>query len=388
MSRSSSVARGVRAVLVAALAGAAGLYPAGTSQAATPVAITCGAVLHQNAYLAADLTCPQGNGITVDADISIDLQGHYLKGPGDSGTSGVTVIYPASLKITHGRLTGWLSGLHLVNPYPPPSQGKAQTTTIVAVTFLSNGSGVTTGATRIPGAPIPRMTIWRSWFVDNTYGLGTDFGDTSVTVSDGAFENNNVGIYESSFGASHRINVSKTALIDNDYGMICQSAVCNVSNNTFTDNPVAVQTNKADTLMTLTGNAITGSTQTGVNITDTTNAVVTGNTISRSAVGIAFTNGSGSIADNVLADNGQGVQLLVPTDRSHYPLARVTGNRVSESGSEGIRLDGGSGAGIGGNTVVNNGSYGIYAPGAVDLGSNHASGNGTIPPCVGVVCAP
>ena len=388
MSRSEVVARGLRALLVTAVCGAAGLSSAATAQAATPVAITCGAVLHQDAYLGADLTCPEGNGITVDADISIDLQGHYLKGPGDGGTVGVTVIYPASLKITHGRLTGWLTGLALVNPYPPPTQPKAQSTTIIAVTFLSNGSGVNTGATHIPGAPVPRMTIWRSWFVDNTFGLGGGGGDTSVTVAGGAFEKNDVRIFESAFGASNRLSLSNTALTDNDVGLICRSAVCDVSSNTFTANPVAVQTDSQDTLLTLTGNTMTGSTQEAVNIVNTANAVVTGNNVSRSAVGITLVNSSGNIANNVLSANGRGVQLLVPADRSQFPLARVTGNRISGSVVDGIRLDGGSGAAIGENTVINNGSYGIYAPGAVDAGGNHASGNGLTPQCVGVVCRP
>lgn len=387
MSRSKSVARGVRAALVAGLLGTAGLVTAEPAQASTPVAITCGAVLHQDAYLPADLTCPEDNGITVDADISIDLRGHYLKGSGSGGTVGVSVVYPANLKITHGRLTGWLVGLAVVAPYPLPP-GRAQHTTIIAVTFLSNGSGVITSAIHIPGAPIAQMTIWRSWFVDNTFGLGGGGGDSAVTVAGGAFERNDVGVYEAAFGTSNRLDLSKTSFTENNVGLMCKSAVCNASNNTFTDNPVAVQTDGQDALPTLTGNTVTGSTQGAANINDTRNAVVTGNTISSSSVGINFAGSSGSISNNMLTGNGQGVQLLVPSDRSLYPLARVTGNRVSGSVQEGIRLDGGSGAAIGGNAVVDNGSYGIYTPGAVDLGGNHASGNKSTPQCVGVICTP
>ena len=41
---------------------------------------------------------------------------------------------------------------------------------------------------------------------------------------------------------------------------------------------------------------------------------------------------------------------------------------------------------IGGNDARNNTGWGIYAPGATDLGGNTAAHNGNQPQCVGVVC--
>ena len=44
-----------------------------------------------------------------------------------------------------------------------------------------------------------------------------------------------------------------------------------------------------------------------------------------------------------------------------------------------------AGVEVGNNTAKKNGGYGIYAPGAVDLGGNIASGN-ALGDCVGVSC--
>ena len=44
------------------------------------------------------------------------------------------------------------------------------------------------------------------------------------------------------------------------------------------------------------------------------------------------------------------------------------------------------GVSLGANRAIANKRYGIYAPGAIDLGNNRARRNGHSPQCVGVVC--
>ena len=66
-------------MLVAALVGGAAAL-AGPASAAVPV--TCGAVLDTDGYLSADLSCPAGNGIYLELDVTLDLRGHRLIGPG------------------------------------------------------------------------------------------------------------------------------------------------------------------------------------------------------------------------------------------------------------------------------------------------------------------
>ena len=65
--------------------------------------------------------------------------------------------------------------------------------------------------------------------------------------------------------------------------------------------------------------------------------------------------------------------------------SRAVGNVLTKNAGTGITTDL-PGLPVGDNTATKNGGYGIYAPGAVDLGGNIAFGN-TLGQCVGVVCA-
>ena len=138
---------------------------------------------------------------------------------------------------------------------------------------------------------------------------------------------------------------------------------------------------------------------------------LTGNTIKGSEIGSWIWHlGGGSYSDNNFIDNKVGVQLAelsasvilqrnsfrrngvgltgTASDSGGYGTAIVKENRFSENG-DGIYLPldevDPSYHQIGGNVAIANTRYGIYAPGAQDLGGNVAARNGQ--PCVGVVCA-
>ena len=94
-----------------------------------------------------------------------------------------------------------------------------------------------------------------------------------------------------------------------------------------------------------------------------------------------FSQGSATLTNNRFKRNGTGVLGV-----GGYNVT-LTGNRFNENG-DGVYLpddDELRTASIGSTNAYQNTRYGIYAPGATDLGGNRAWQNGK--PCVGVVCS-
>ena len=97
--------------------------------------------------------------------------------------------------------------------------------------------------------------------------------------------------------------------------------------------------------------------------------IVENNTFKQNEVGVVFTRSAPLPGDPLPTADG----------------SRAVGNVLTKNMGTGIQTDL-PGLAVGGNTATKNGGYGIYAPGAVDLGGNIAFGN-TLGQCVGVVCA-
>ena len=95
------------------------------------------------------------------------------------------------------------------------------------------------------------------------------------------------------------------------------------------------------------------------------------------------------VENNTFKQNTIGVHFTRTWYPEQTPLtaagSRAVGNLFVKNSGSGIQTDL-PGLEVGGNTAKNNGGYGIYAPGAIDLGGNVAFGN-TLGQCVGVVCA-
>ncbi len=89
----------------------------------------------------------------------------------------------------------------------------------------------------------------------------------------------------------------------------------------------------------------------------------------------------------VFRDNTEGAVFdgSVPPDSEMWHPGRAVNNVFVGNSSNGIRSEI-PGLEVGGNTARRNGGYGIYAPGAVDLGMNVASRN-RLGQWVGVVCS-
>ena len=381
----------VRAVLTTGLMALASLGAAPAEAApvapAAPVAITCGAVLHQDAYLAADLTCPIGNGVTVAASLSIDLQGHHLTGS-RSGV-GITIDYPANVKVTHGRLTGWGTGLTTVLPEPVP-QPADPSITVIAVTFLDNGTGIAPGDLARPDSIYAEeYTVFRSWFVGNDVGAGGVEGAVGITVSGATFRDNQVAISQEGDAEtdSGYLTLADSELSHNRVGVYCYGSLCDLQRNSFSANPTAVQTDYFYTNVLMTGNTVTGS-AIAVDLHDTSYGALEGNTFTGNNTAVSYYEGGGSVRDNVFASNGK---ALTMTDVSIYdcgsvcPTTPISGNRVSNNTGDGIVITD-SNVSLKNNISTFNHGWGINTPGAEDQGGNIAFGNYRSPQCVGVVC--
>lgn len=350
-----------------------------------PVAITCGAVLRKNAYLAADLTCPTGNGVIVAASLSIDLQGHHLTG--SSTGVGITVQYPSTVKVTHGRLTGWSTGLTTVSTGTPDSVPAA--ITVIAVTFLHNGIGIAPGDVNANGDTTPAYTVYRSWFLHNQIGVGGSVGNTEVKVSGATFRNNQtaVSIRGDGFDFIGDVTVSDSEISNNGVGVFCAFTACTLRRNGFSANPTAVSTDDFFSYLEMTDNTVTGSTQ-GVDVEGSFVAALTGNTFTANKTAVTYNYAGGSVQSNVFSGNGSALTMADSGgngDTSLYSPLPVTDNRVSNNTGNGIVVSGGE-VQLKNNISTFNHGWGITAPGEVDQGGNRAFGNYRSPQCVGVVC--
>ena len=105
----------------------AGLLVPTVAHAAAPVAVaTCGAVLTTDAYLSTDLTCPGPNGLSIGANITLDLRHHKLTGPGSttSGAAGIAILDGFSVQLSNGTVQKWGTGIGFIERMTPRYRGR------------------------------------------------------------------------------------------------------------------------------------------------------------------------------------------------------------------------------------------------------------------------
>jgi hypothetical protein len=149
-----------RALLLAFFA--VGLF-LGTSSAATPSpGPACGAAIDTDLVLQQDLTCT-GDGLIVAAPVTIDLNGHTLRGTGGSGR-GLFAGWPVTVK--NGTITAFDQGVVVT--------AGANPTTLSGLTITGNRIGVAGGQYSI-------TTITGSTIADNS-GNGFEGSFASLNV--------------------------------------------------------------------------------------------------------------------------------------------------------------------------------------------------------------
>ncbi|WP_337062223.1 hypothetical protein [Kineococcus sp. G2] len=163
------------------LAGALALAPSAAAAPPRAVTVPCGAVLTTSVRLAADVVCPEGDGVVLAADgIELNLNGHALTGPGTgAGTVGVRVL-ARDVVVRNGTVAGWSVGvLAGTDPYDDvddePEDGEQPVRAVVRQGRLE-GNGVGAAA-RLGGV----LVVLDTWFTGNRLaGSASTGGDLFV----------------------------------------------------------------------------------------------------------------------------------------------------------------------------------------------------------------
>ncbi|MGC5221012.1 hypothetical protein ACPW96_00280 [Micromonospora sp. DT81.3] len=343
--------------------------------------------------LTADLVCPSGDGLILGSKVTLDLGGHSLIGGRSSGIGVQTS--PDSQggnTIRNGTIEDWETGIFLQDS-----------------TF---------------GSMLPHTMSdvdLRSAPIDHFFG-NTLLDMTRVTAVDSSVQ----GQLGGNFAISHSMFTRSPVLVFLATATIRESTLVQSYVSTSAGGEVIIDSSKLDgkgtarlgdiseTGITITNSLVKnyaqpisgfwgGVTLTGnkfmnmpngvlgnisSNIGSDGTSVITGNAFIRSGVALRG-NVPMIVEKNIFMFGDVGVEFTLSAGLPDTPPrtaegSRAVGNVSVKNTGTGIQTDL-PGLEVGGNIATKNGGYGIYAPGAVDLGGNIAFGNG-IGQCVGVVC--
>ena len=138
-----------------------------------------------------------------------------------------------------------------------------------------------------------------------------------------------------------------------------------IANNIVTDSGNQGIRLESTTGMTVKGNTVTNAVTNGIHLESSSKITIAGNTVGgKISMGIRVIGGSGNVVkDNTItAPGSHGVSMSSSTGSSS-----VTGNKVTQAGGQGIRLDSCKGVTVSGNTIATPASSGVY----IDKGSNY-----------------
>ena len=392
---SSAPTRAIRSAVASGLLPAALLVSValtGGTAAAAP-GVTCGSTVTTDVTLTADLHCPTGDGIILGSNVTLDLGGHRLVGAGSPGVGVQTSpLSQGGNTIRNGTIENWGTGVLLQGQNPdgvpytvsdvvlldsPMSylvgNTSLQLTRVTAVD--SSIEGQLSGDLAISQSRLTRSAV-------NVFSASAMITDSTLVQSPVSSSAQGQIIIDSSTldgkGTSAVGFVSETVItIQNSIVKNFKDPISgfwggvSLTDNKFTDMPNGVLGDisshiGSDGTSLISGNTFTRS---GVALRGNVPMIVENNTFKQGEVGVVFTRSA-------------------PLPGGPPPTAdgsRAVGNVLTKNTGTGIQTDL-PGLAVGGNTATKNGGYGIYAPGAVDLGGNIAFGN-TLGQCVGVVCA-
>jgi parallel beta helix pectate lyase-like protein len=357
---------------------------AGRAEAAGPT-VACGATLTVDARLTRDLYCPSGNGLTLGPNVHLNLGGHKLVGP---GSSGVGIASSADgVSVRNGEVRNWRTGIEISGGLEDaPGAGVTNVVLRKAPSVVQFGSRlnltrVVAIDSTIQGQLQIELKIARSTFIrspifvhegsasiERSHLLAStvDGTEAEITIDRSRLDGRRTAelgyVGESSMSITNSTVKNYKSPIVGRYGNV------ELVNNTFTGMPGGVLGSIANAL--------------GYEIT----SVIRGNTFTRSGV-VLDSHTPMIIERNVFRHNTEAAVFRgsVPPGSDMWEPGRVTNNIFVGNSGNGVRseiplLQ------VGSNTAARNGGYGIYAPGAVDLGGNVAYKN-KLGQCVGVVCS-
>ena len=322
--------------------------------------VACGDVITQDTTLDSNLTCPDRGPTIAASNITLDLAGHAITGPGSG--PGLELISADGVTIRNGTIRNFAEGV-----YTDGGRGTA----LIGMRFNANGAGV-----RCQYAP--ECTIEDSIFAGNGTGVdiaSADGGDPAPTL------------------------IRRNVIRDNDFGIRFTGEAGLVIDNRVVRNRLDGIANDYGRPVRIAGNVVTANGGDGVRVFYGAAATVAGNHVARNAdngvrvegagPGIAST--SAIVEDNRITRNGRD-GILVENENLRATVQR---NDVRRNGDDGIDSDHGFDPNpsffdvlVRANNAFRNTDLGIEAaPGTTDGGGNRARKNGNPAQCVGVTCS-
>lgn len=369
--------------VVTAVVPAAAVVAPGPAFAVVPV---CGSTIHVNTTLTGNMTCP-GNGLNIgSANVTLDLNGFTISGPGpdvrpapDQIYAGVRVNSPGAV-VKNGRIQGFTIAV--------TTTAGGDNVEVTGLTLQSNGEGYLTQS-GAPGGQPPFSD--NTWFHNNTI-LGSTSLAMFIQGNGHRIESNNIvdnaaGVAIAGSGVTFRsntvtgnratgVNVGGNVLGDNNL-VTGNSIMNNTGNGVNIGGPSTAKVLQGNRLENnrITVNGDPAHTYGAVNVFSSNAAVVSGNQvvgISR-AIGIALNSGSVNtlVSGNQLTLNTDGIFVSTTAAGSN-----LVGNTAMQNVGDGIRVAS-SATTLTANGAFQNAAFGIRAVnGVTDGGGNKASGNG------------
>jgi len=366
-------------VLAAALAGGScfvALAPgAAATSSSTVVPVVCGATLTHNTTLTHDLHCTTGPGLILLGNITLNLGGHGIYGPGSTfpGYDAILIQRGATPTVTNGRIQKWLDGIN-----GSAFGGGAYGLNVSHVTFTQVGTAIV--------AANGTYNVTNSTFSEDGYGLyGNDAFDT-VTHSSFYQVGTSIGIWSGGdITASYDSFTAPTGPSNQSvFGVENSEGGSSVDHSSFHNIKTAISSwFGPENLSNVT---ITGAT-TAYAADYFGGGTLTNVVFSHNITGIALdTISKVTVSHGTFEFNGNSIYLQ-PGNGLPSTIS-VASSTFYKNLGDGVNLDV-PGSSLKSVQAIDNAGHGISAiAGTLDLGGNRAHGNATSPQCVGVVCTP
>lgn len=385
------------ALSIAALCGAASLCPV-AALAGDGGKLQCGTTVTTSIKLKNDLYCPGGDGLIVEAPgITIDLNGHTIRGGGNNTGAGIIKknFSSGSTNIKNGRITGFNVGISLLNP---------SGSVVEHLTISANNYGLyITGRTG--------LTIRNTMIYKNNNGINGDAAVLSVDHSD--LVGNTIGVFGN---RDSTINIKYSHILRNGTGYsVREGQPSTLANNEIAYNDIGIYQFES-WVGAIDGNWVhhnrMGMHHINSSAGGPSGSRVTDNIFANNLVGLDFGNAASlnlekiNIQDNIFRSNGA-VGFMILVGGGLYGGSGVvshnwfTGNGFDPKDivdpATGLPIKDGLYINIHGgperitvqdNIATRNAGYGINAvAGVIDGGGDIAFGNGNPDQCYGVNCS-
>ena len=281
-------------------------------------------------YIAKNLSCAAGNhGITIAADnVTIDLMGFTLTGPGNSGSShGIYVEEQSNIEIRNGSIEEFAGSGVLINDEIGNLDQSDRILNIRCLNNNGNGLYIAASNSQIKSCSVSGNTL-----------SGIVAGSYSTVEGCAVFDNHSTGI-----SGSQGMSITGNTCADNGGNGIGAGSGSSIIGNTCDHNTLSGI--DAHNGSTLSGNTCYQNQSDGITVED--GATVTGNTCYENTKDGINTNGGCTIESNTCHTNGdEGIQA--------GPSSTVINNTCRLNTGNGIYLEGNNL--VDRNTAVGNGT--------------------------------